>query len=139
MQTQMNQAQADADVERSGAKEIQTRAEEMQQRFEEVQNELVQVQARANEMQTNFNQVQAEAATECERADKAQKVVEQLQGQMADWASIAQAWHSLNPEVQTLALFNARLLTAEDSAQRLGVHVTTIRRKAKQLNGVGEV
>ncbi len=139
MQNQLQEMQADAERERSRANEVQAQAVKVQRQFESVQQELAQMQERMTEVQTRFSRVQTEADTERGRANHLQQEVERLQTQQEVWSSVAQAWHSLNPEVQTLALFNAHLLTAEDSAQRLGVHVTTIRRRAKQLNGVGEV
>jgi response regulator of citrate/malate metabolism len=73
-----------------------------------------------------------------------QNQLEQVQTEANRWRAsvdemqtIGKAWQTLNPEMQTLALFNAQMLTAQDAAEQLGVHVTTVRRKAKQLNGAG--
>ncbi|MCP5009180.1 MAG: helix-turn-helix domain-containing protein [Aestuariibacter sp.] len=81
------------------------------------------MQAQAHEAQAQLEWVQTEFA--------------QMQTKLDGMQAISKAWQALNPEMQTLALFNAQLLTAKDAAAQLGVHVTTIRRKAKQLNGVG--
>ncbi|NKQ35414.1 MAG: hypothetical protein HF973_07330 [Chloroflexi bacterium] len=59
-----------------------------------------------------------------------------MQSQLDKMQTAHKAWQTLNREMQTLALFNAQLLTAKDAADQLGVHVTTVRRRAKQLNGV---
>jgi len=103
------QMQQEAETERQRASEMQSRAEEVQARASETQNQLERVQTEATQMQTRLDEMQA----------------------------ISKAWQALNPEMQTLALFNAQLLTAKEAAAQLGVHVTTIRRRAKQLNGVG--
>ncbi|MCP4451533.1 MAG: hypothetical protein GY809_08730, partial [Planctomycetes bacterium] len=81
-----------------------------------------EVQVRADEVQGQLERVQAEAA--------------QMQEKLDGMGDIDKAWQALNPEMQTLALFNAQLLTAKDAAEQLSVHVTTVRRRAKQLNGV---
>jgi response regulator of citrate/malate metabolism len=87
-----------------------------------VQTQLAGMQARADEVQSQLEQAQAEVAA--------------MQGRLAEMQPIGRAWQALNPETQTLALFNAQLLTAQAAAEQLGIHVTTVRRKAKQLNGV---
>jgi sugar diacid utilization regulator len=50
---------------------------------------------------------------------------------------INKAWQTLNQEMQTLAFFNAQLITAQAAAEQLSIHVTTVRRRAKQINGAG--
>ncbi|MCP4937044.1 MAG: hypothetical protein GY927_23260 [bacterium] len=107
-QARANQMQQQADMERTQATEMQTKLAEAQAQADGVQSQLEQVQAEVAQMQTKLTEMQA----------------------------IGKAWQALNPEMQTLALFNAQLLTAKDAAAQLGVHVTTIRRKAKHLNGV---
>jgi IS30 family transposase len=42
---------------------------------------------------------------------------------------------ALNDETQTLARYNAHLLPVAEAAGRLGVHESTVRRRAKRLNG----
>ena len=73
-------------------------------------------------MQRQLAQAQAEAVA--------------MQQKLADVQSIDKAWQGLNAEMQALALFNAQLLSARDAAVQLGVHESTVRRKARQLNGM---
>jgi SMC interacting uncharacterized protein involved in chromosome segregation len=88
-----------------------------------MQTQLAEVQAQADEMQSQLEQVQVEAA--------------QMQITLDEKQAVSRAWQTLNPEMQTLALFNAQMLTAQAAADKLDVHVTTVRRKARQLNGAG--
>ena len=124
VQNQLNQAQQEATAERELANHVQQEADKERERATAMQTQLAAAQAGADEAQTQLERVQAEAA--------------QMQKKLDEMQAIGQAWGTLNPEMQTLALFNAQLLTAQDAAEQLGVHVTTIRRKAKQLNGVAE-
>lgn len=153
------QIQREAEAERQRADEMQVRAEEAQARADEMQSRLDEVQQEAAAEHERANQMQREAETERERAaamqaqlaevqaqaDEMQSQLEQVQAEADRWRAhvdemqmIGKAWQTLNPEMQTLALFNAQLLTAQDAAEKLGVHVTTVRRKARQLNGTGE-
>lgn len=152
------QMQQEAEAERQRADEMQVRADEVQVRADEMQSRLAEVQQKAEAEQARANQMQREAEIERERADamqtqlargqtqaeEMQSQLEQVQADADRWRArvdemqtIGKAWQTLNPEMQTLALFNAQLLTAQDAAEKLGVHVTTVRRKARQLNGAG--
>lgn len=157
-QARANQMQQEAEAERQRANEMQARAEEAQARAAEMQSRLAEVQQEATAEHERADQMQREAEIERERvaamqaqlaevqaqADEVQNQLEQVQTEANRWRAsvdemqtIGKAWQALNPETQTLALFNAQLLTAQDAAEQLGVHVTTVRRKAKQLNGAG--
>jgi UDP-N-acetylmuramyl tripeptide synthase len=101
---------------------MQREAETERERAAAMQAQLAEVQAQSDELQSQLEQMQAEAA--------------QMQITLDEKQAVSRAWQTFNLEMQTLALFNARMLTAQDAAERLGVHVTTVRRKARQLNGV---
>lgn len=152
------QMQQEAEAERQRANEMQARAEEAQARADHVQSRLAKVQQEATAAHERAEQMQREAETERERAaamqaklagvqaeaGEMQSRLEQVQAEAAQMQitldekqAVSRAWQTLNPEMQTLALFNAQLLTAQDAAEKLGVHVTTVRRKARQLNGAG--
>lgn len=122
VQSRLAEAQQEATAARERAKQVQREAETERERAGAMQTQLAGMQARADEMQSQLEQAQAEAAA--------------MQGRLAEMQPIGRAWQALNPETQTLALFNAQLLTAQAAAEQLGIHVTTVRRKAKQLNGV---
>lgn len=153
------QMQQEAEAERQRAEEMQTRAEEAQARADEMQSRLAEVEQEAAATHERAEQMQRGAETERERAaamqtqlakvqaqaDEMQSQLEQVQAEAAQMQitldekqAVSRAWQTLNPEMQTLALFNAQMLTAQAAAEKLDVHVTTIRRKAKQLNGAGE-
>lgn len=157
-QARANQMQREAEAERQRADEMQVRAEEAQARADEMQSRLAEVQQEATAEHERANQMQREAEIERERvaamqaqlagvqaqADEMQNQLEQVQAEanrrqalVDEMQAIGKAWQALNPEMQTLALFNAQMLTAQDAAEQLGVHVTTVRRKARQLNGAG--
>jgi chromosome segregation ATPase len=120
-QGRLEQVQQEAAAAHEWAEEVQREAEAAHERAEQVQTQLADVQAHAEEVRSRLERVQAEA-------DLLQTKLDQLQ-------AVNKAWQALNPETQTLALFNARLLTAQAAAEELGVHVSTVRRKAKLLNG----
>ena len=121
VQSRLVQVQQEAAAAHERTEEVEREAEVAHERAEQVQAQLAEVQAHAEEVQSRLEQVQAEA--------------EQMQAKLDQLQAVNKAWQALNPETQTLALFNARLLTAQDAAEELGVHVSTIRRKAKLLNG----
>jgi hypothetical protein len=122
-QHQAVQMQQEAAAEHERADQMQREAETERERAAAMQTKLVTVQAQADEMQNQLEQVRTEANRWHTRVDEMQ--------------TIGKAWQTLNPEMQTLALFNAQMLTAQAAAEQLGVHVTTVRRKAKQLSGTG--
>jgi hypothetical protein len=122
-QHRAEQMQHEATAEQERAEQMQREADMERERAAAMQTQLAEVQVRADEMQSQLEQVQAEA-------NRWRAFVDEMQ-------TIGKAWQTLNPEMQTLALFNAQMLTAQDAAEQLGVHVTTVRRKAKHLNGVG--
>jgi hypothetical protein len=121
VQGRLVKAQQEAAAAHERAEQMQREAEAGRARADEVQRQLADVQVRAEEVQSRLEQVQAEA--------------EQMQTKLDQLQAVNKAWQALNPETQTLALFNARLLTAQDAAEELGVHVSTVRRKARLLNG----
>ncbi|MCL4267273.1 MAG: hypothetical protein KJ069_29110 [Anaerolineae bacterium] len=158
-QTRADQTGREAERERQRTNEMQARAEAAQTQAVNMQNLLDKVQQEAAAEHKRANQMQQEAEIEGERAatmqtqlaamqvqaEEMRSQLERVQAEANRWQTaaqdlqtIGQAWQALNPEMQTLALFNAQLLTAQNAAEKLGVHVTTIRRKARQLNGVGE-
>lgn len=122
-QQRAEQMQQEAEAEHVLADQMQQKAEIESERAAAMQAQLAEVQAEVAQMQNQLEQVQAEA--------------NRWQAQVDEMQTIGKAWQALNPEMQTLALFNAQMLTAQDAAEQLGVHVTTVRRKAKQLNGAG--
>ena len=122
-QHRAEQMQQEAAAEHERAAQMQREAETERTRAAAMQTQLATVQVQAVEMQNQLEQVQTEANRWHTRVNEMQ--------------TIGKAWQTLNPEMQTLALFNAQMLTAQDAAEQLGVHVTTVRRKAKQLNGTG--
>jgi len=150
MQTRATEMQVEADIERS-------RAEMMQKQLSQVQAEATVVQAEAAQMQTRAAALQTEADREREQADAERERAEAVQVQLtAVQAEAAQmqtellamhaqaqamqpmgkAWAGMNAEMQTLAFFNVDLLSVKEAATQLAVHETTVRRRAKALNGV---
>jgi UDP-N-acetylmuramyl tripeptide synthase len=121
-QQRAEQMQQEAEAEHERAEQMQREADRERERAAALQTQLAEVQAQADGMQSQLEQVQVEAA--------------QMQITLDEKQAVNRAWQTLNPEMQTLALFNAQMLTAQAAAEQLGVHVTTIRRKARQLNGV---
>lgn len=121
VQNRLEQVQQEAAAAHERAEQMQWEAETARERADGVQRQLADVQARAEEGQSRLEQVQAET--------------EQMQTKLDQMQAIHKAWQALNPETQTLARFNARLLTAQDAAEELDVHVSTVRRKARLLNG----
>jgi hypothetical protein len=134
----------------------QRRAEEMQQRAEAAQARAANAQARADEMQLALEAAQGRAAGEQARADEVQLELTQVQQEadelrrrvaeleaeaaagrnfQVEMGPVGRAWQALNDETQTLALYNAHLLPVAEAAGRLGVHESTVRRRAKRLNG----
>ncbi|HUM67719.1 MAG TPA: hypothetical protein PLK31_02590 [Chloroflexota bacterium] len=157
-QVRANQMQREAEAERQRAEEMQARAEEAQVRAGEMQSRLAGAQQEATTEHERAEQMQREAGMERERAAAIQAQLAEVQAEAGEMQSrleqvqveaaqmqitldekqaISRAWQTLNPEMQTLALFNAQMLTAQAAAEKLDVHVTTVRRKAKQLNGAG--
>jgi septal ring factor EnvC (AmiA/AmiB activator) len=153
-----DQMQARAEQAEQEAAAVQVRADAVQTRLTAVQEEAGEMQAAIQREQTRAEEMQVEAERERERADRWQRdctavqteataVTQQLAQEQAERQRLAEtlsqmqpqqkAWQLLNREVQTLALVNAQLLSAVDAAEQLGVHVTTVRRKARQLQGVG--
>lgn len=122
-QQRAEQMQQEAEAEHERAERMQLEAEADRERAAAMQTQLAEVQVEAGEMQSQLELMQAEAA--------------QMQKTLDEKQAVSRAWQTLNPEMQTLALFNAQMLTAQDAAEKLGVHVSTVRRKAKQLNGAG--
>ena len=152
------QMQQEAEAEQQRAEEMQARAEEAQARAKEMQSRLVGAQQEVTAAHERAEQMQREVETERERAavmqaqlaevqaqvGEMQRRLEQVQAEAAQMQitldekqAVSRAWQTLNLEMQTLALFNAQMLTAQAAAEKLDVHVTTVRRKAKQLNGAG--
>lgn len=123
--------------------EVQQRAEKMQQevaaeheRAEAMQREAEAVREQAAAMQTQLTAAQTQAGEVQSQLEQAQNRAARMQAQLDKMQTAHKAWQALNLEMQTLALVNAQLLTAKDAAEQMGVHVTTVRRRAKQLNGV---
>ncbi|MBK8900273.1 MAG: hypothetical protein IPM53_03750 [Anaerolineaceae bacterium] len=152
------QMQQEAEAERQRAEEMQARAEEVQARAAEMQSRLAEAQREAAAAHERAEQMQREAETERERAaamqaqltevqaqademqsrlDQVQSEATQMQLTLDEKQAVNRAWQTLNPEMQTLALFNAQMLTAQAAAEKLGIHATTVRRRARQLNGAG--
>lgn len=138
MQAQAETAQARANEMQSRLAEVQQEAVAAHERAEQMQREAETERERAAAMQTQLAEVQAQAGEMQSRLEQAQAEAAQMQLTLDKKQVVSRAWQTLNPEMQTLALFNAQLLTAQDAAEKLDVHVTTVRRKAKQINGAGE-
>ena len=123
-------------------KQLQTAQErivELTSAVADGQTALTQAQERAAQsdaLAAELKQARQTAQTGVSQTAVAQKRIAELEGQLAAVKELRQAWQSLNPESQTLALYNAGQLSAEDAADALGVHASTVRRKAKSLNGV---
>jgi hypothetical protein len=81
--------------------------------------------------------VQVEATAVAQQLAQEQGERRRLEETLSQMQPQQKAWQALNPEIQTMALVNARLVSAADAAEQLGVHVTTVRRKVRQLQGVG--
>ena len=121
------------------AARMQREAEEERARAMALQQEAESAHTQAKALQTSLAEVQNESAVVQTQLRQVQRDADQLQNQLDEMQTMHKAWQSLNREMQTLALFNAQLLTAQTAAEQLGVHVSTVRRKARQLNGVGGV
>lgn len=131
-QQQLAQMQQEAALMRQEAEAERLRAATLQEKAGSAQ-------AHAQVLQTALATEQMESAAVQSRLNRMQEEAQQMQSQLANLQSINKAWQSLNHEMQTLALVNAQLLTAQTAAEQLGIHVTTVRRKARQLNGIAEV
>ncbi len=149
-QSRATQMQARAEAEQVEAEAERSRAEEMQTQRSQMQAEATAVQQEAAQMQTRAAALQTEADRERERADAmqvqltaVQAEAEQMQAELTAMQTQAQqmqpmgkAWAGMNAEMQVLAFFNVDLLSAKEAATQLAVHETTVRRRAKALNGV---
>lgn len=103
-------------VWRGRAKGIITCARKLQEQHKGLQSENITLQ----------NQIKAEQETA-----KLQQV------RLKEQQGIIKAWQSLNMEHQTLARFNANLITAEQAASLIGVKdARTVQARAEKLNGV---
>ena len=77
------------------------------------------------------------AVVEAERQAAAmQTELSAMHAQVQAMGQVGKAWSGMNAEMQTLAFFNADLLSVKEAAAQLAVHETTVRRRAKALNGV---
>ncbi len=121
-------AQEDASDKEQEAEKMRAQVVEMQAEAEKVQQQNAEVQAELTTMQTAYAPLQLQL-------EQVQHETNRLQNQINVLRPLDKAWQTLNQEAQTLAYFNARLLTAQTVAEQLGIHVTTVRRKAKQING----
>ena len=116
----------------------QTRIAELVSAVADGQTALTQAQERAAQsdaLAAELSQTRQTAQTGVSQTAVAQKRIAELEAQLTAVKELRQAWQSLNPESQTLVRYNAGLLSAEDAADALGIHATTVRRKAKRLNG----
>ena len=91
--------------------------------------------AQSDALAAELTQARQETQSGAGETAAAQNRIAELEAQLAAMKELRQAWQSLNPESQTLVRYNAGLLSAEDAAAALGIHATTVRRKAKRLNG----
>ena len=104
---------------------LQEKAEKWQSDYKNIQDENKRLQDETNRLQALTNQLQT-------KADKLQTAVNEQQ-------PIVKAWQSLNEEHQTLAKYNAKILTAEQTANILGVKdARTVQSRASKLNGVAK-
>jgi septal ring factor EnvC (AmiA/AmiB activator) len=92
----------------------------------------------ATQHQAELVQVQQQATAVRQQLAAEQAQTTKLRAEIEEMAAVQKAWRLLNEESQTLALFNAGQLPLETAAEQLGLHASTIRRKAKRLNGVGD-
>jgi uncharacterized protein YlxW (UPF0749 family) len=114
---------------------MQAEAAAAQERAEAAQGRAAGEQARADEMQTELTRVQQEADTLRQRVADLEAEAAAGRNFQVEMGPVGRAWQALNDETQTLALYNARLLPVAEAAERLGVHESTVRRRAKRLNG----
>lgn len=111
MTSQFNSLQEKAEVWQKDAKHLQGENKQLQK-------ETNRLQALANELQTKANN---------------------LQTAVNEQQPIIKAWQAMNKEHQTLAQYNAKILTAEQTASILGVKDTrTVQSRASKLNGVAK-
>jgi uncharacterized coiled-coil DUF342 family protein len=114
---------------------VQARAAAAHERAESAQGRAADEQARADEMQVELTEVQQEADELCRRAAELETEAAAGRDFQAEMQPVGRAWQALNDESQTLALYNAHLLPVAEAVERLGVHESTVRRRAKRLNG----
>jgi hypothetical protein len=145
-------AQAEAKQVQAKLAAAQRDATEAQAKLAAAQEEATTAQARAAEMEGRATAAQADVARVGAALAAAQRDAEEgraeltaVQAELAAarqdaqrLATVQGAWAGLSDEVQTLARYNARLLTAKEAAAQLDVHVSTVRRKAKKLNGAAK-
>lgn len=94
-------------------------------------------QEETNGLQELANQAQALAKDWQAKYNQEQERNKSLQTQIRQQQETIKAWQALNTEVQTLARFNAKLITAEQAANMIGVKdVRTVQSRAEKLNGV---
>jgi hypothetical protein len=102
---------------------LQEKANVWQSDYKQIQNENKRLQDETSRLQALANQLQT-------RADSLQTAVNEQQ-------PVVKAWQSLNEEHQTLAKYNAKILTVEQTANILGVKdARTVQSRASKLNGV---
>lgn len=124
----------------------QRQARESQEREGQLQFAIDTRQELGIKLQSENTELQAQNAklqTDLQAEQKSRKQLEdgygRLQNQVEQQQSILKAWQSMNQETQTLARFNANLITAEQAADIIGVKdVRTVQSRAQKLNGISE-
>jgi len=102
---------------------LQEKANVWQGDYKNIQGENKRLQAETSRLQALANQLQT-------KADNLQTAVNEQQ-------PIVKAWQAMNKEHQTLAQYNAKILTVEQTASILGVKdARTVQSRASKLNGV---
>jgi hypothetical protein len=92
-----------------------------------------QERSRSEQQQADTSAMQ-ELAAENRRLQDSNR---QLQATIKDQQKIIKDWQALNVEAQTLAQFNAKLISVEEAASKIGVKdVRTVQSRAAKLNGV---
>jgi len=149
-QARATKMQADAEVAQEEITAERSRADGLQSQLSQMQQEAMSVQEEASQLQSQAAALQADAERERERADavqiqltavqaeavQMQAELTAMQTQAQQMGPVGKAWAGMNVEMQALAFFNVDLLSAKEAATRLAVHETTVRRRAKALNGV---
>lgn len=118
------------------AKQLETDAKSAKASADGLQDENGRLQSTNHELQEQINQLQNQMTN---LQDKLAHEQEQLEHVQTKWEGIqtpVKAWGKLNKEVQTLALYLAREISAQQAASILNVKdARTVKSRAARLNG----
>lgn len=137
LQTMVTSAQFTATELQTRMGQVQQEATTLQQQTTIAQQEIELTRQQKDALQKTLSVLQNEHTEMQQELTKSENLARLLQTQLDELQPIVQAWQHLNYDLQTLALFNANLLPIQAAVEKLGVHETTVRRRASKLNSTG--